>query len=335
VAAIRSALARVSISALAVAVMFAAGGAASSAGGSMAGQLPIAPSPVRPRLTPTDWKYYGLAWRANVVHDHACDGSRGAMFTTGSPSHALSSHFKILRQPATPASQLPVLRHHDLRPQQLNGGEVVYNQELYINGIRLARSAFGASFYVIPAGNAGIQRDVPGRCGPEQVAALRRMVSRMPRRERTRILAAQARFLAYLRYVALHSEGICASYFPRGARELDLTSNLPTCATLADLRQRSILVDASVYLDHAAVFWTVVPDGVGEVTLRFGPRGPRQRRADTTTVRPINNVVVAREPFRAPGQSGFPSTIVLRGADGRTIKKIAVTPDIPTIGYGC
>jgi hypothetical protein len=85
-------------------------------------------------------------------------------FIIGSPSHTISSRFAILRQPVTPAGRLPTLRHHNLLPQRLAGGEVVYNQELYLNEIRLARSAFGASFYVIPPGNVSIQRDVPARC---------------------------------------------------------------------------------------------------------------------------------------------------------------------------
>jgi hypothetical protein len=53
-------------------------------------------------------------------------------------------------------------------------------------------------------------------------------------------------------------------------------------------------------------------------------------------VKPVNNVVTAREPYDAPTGSGFPSAIVLRGADGHIIRNIAVTPNMPTIcGYGC
>jgi hypothetical protein len=46
------------------------------------------------------------------------------------------------------------------------------------------------------------------------------------------------------------------------------------------------------------------------VTLRFRARA----HALTITVRPVNNIVVAREPYDAPRQSGFPSTIALRAA---------------------
>jgi hypothetical protein len=108
------------------------------------------------------------------------------------------------------------------------------------------------------------------------------------------------------------------------------------CATIAEFERWGVLVDASVYLDHAAVFWTVVPDGVATVTLRFVPGGSTLRHTVTTTVRPVNNVVVTKEPYDAPNASGFPSTIVLRAADGHIIKKTTVTPNMPTVcGYGC
>jgi hypothetical protein len=74
-----------------------------------------------------------------------------------------------------------------------------------------------------------------------------------------------------------------------------------------------------------------VPDTVGEVTLRFVPDGTPLKRTVTTTVRPVNNLVVAREPHNAPYA---PSTIVLRGVDGHVIKQIAVPPDMPARG-GC
>jgi hypothetical protein len=68
------------------------------------------------------------------------------------------------------------------------------------------------------------------------------------------------------------------------------------------------------------------------VPLRF----TRPSGRPTTTVVPVNNVVVAREPYHAPYESGFPSTIALRAADGHLIRNITVTPNMHTIcGYGC
>src|ERR1700743_170117 len=141
--------------------------------------------------------------------------------------------------------------------------------QLYLNQIRLARTGYGARFYVMPAGNVNGQRGVPARCRAEQVAALTRQLAHVPQRERRAILAAQTRYLAYLRYLAQHAEGVCAGY-PDPTRT---GGGGLICATAAEFERWGVLVDASVYLDHAAVFWTVVPDGVARVTLRFSPDG--------------------------------------------------------------
>ena len=219
-------------------------------------------------------------------------------------------------------------------PGNLPREVTIPKHELYLNQIRLARTAFGARFYVIPADNVSGQRDVPARCGPEQVAALKRQLSHVPRGRHARILAAQARYLAYLRYLALHADGVCAAFVPAHAATLDLVDNLG-CATAADFGRQDVLADASAYLGgNVGVFWTVVPDGVARVTMRFAE--PSGRPSSASTARTVNNVLVAREPWDAPYQSGFPSTITLRAANGRVIKKITVTPNMITLcGHGC
>jgi hypothetical protein len=82
-----------------------------------------------------------------------------------------------------------------------------------------------------------------------------------------------------------------------------------------------------------------VPDDVAKVTVRFAADGRTLKHLVTRTGRPVNNVVVAREPYRAPAKCGgfpLPSRIVLRTADGRVIKTIADTPDTPTTSCrGC
>ena len=133
--------------------------------------------------------------------------------------------------------------------------------------------------------------------------------------------------------IALHSEGICASYYRTHTRTFDIAHDLPSCATLAQLHNWGVLVEGNVDLDHAAVFWTVVPDDVATVTLRFARSGRTVTHSAMRTVRPVNNVVVAREPYRAPAKCGgyhLPSRIVLRAADGRVIKSVANTPDTAT-----
>jgi hypothetical protein len=278
-----------------------------------------------PGLSRTERTYIGAAWDAAVARDHACRGFAGARLTVGSPSPALTSRFAILRSAPTPAPRLRSLLH-------TSGGFWSAGAQLYVNQIHRVRSAFGATFYVIPAGNVSGQRGVPARCGPEQIAALKHRLARVPRGQRTQILAAQTRYLAYLHYLAENGEGVCATFMlTRGVRP-ELGDNAG-CATRADFARWGVLADTQAYLGGTlAAFWTVVPDGVATVTLRFGAG----RHTIATSVRAVNNVVVAREPYKALAQSGFPSMIVLRGVDGRPIRTIAVTPNMPTLcGYGC
>src|SRR5947209_3560014 len=114
---IRTAPASAPAAVIALAALTVAGcGQAASAVTPSTSQPSIRPSPVRPHLTQTERKYYGAAWRATVARDHACDGSQGPTFATGSLSRALSSRFAILRRPATPAGRLPALLHQNLPP---------------------------------------------------------------------------------------------------------------------------------------------------------------------------------------------------------------------------
>lgn len=297
---------------------------------------PLPPAPAaafEPHLSRTESHYIVAAWRATTARDHSCRPA-GPELTTGSADRGLTSRFAILRGSPTRADRLRALLHNKSAygPLATVGN---FNQEIYLNQIHLARTAFGARFYVIPAGNVTGQRGVPARCGPEQVAALHHQVAHLPRPQRTRILAAQRRYLADVRYLALHPEGICATFVPSGARQLDLADNLG-CATLADFGRWGVLADADALLPHAAVFWTVVPDGVAQVTWQFAASTGGLTHAVSITNRPVNNIAIARAPYHAPNESGFPSTIVLLGWDGHVIKKTTVTPNMITLcGYGC
>jgi hypothetical protein len=288
----------------------------------------MSPAPSAPHLSRTQWLYIDAAWRANVARDHACRPSTPE-FATGSPSRELTSSFAVLRAGVTSAHRLRALL------QSSPAGPGFGGQELYLNQIHRARSAFGASFYVIPAGDVTLQRGVPARCGAEQVAALKPRIAHLSPARRGQILAAQRRYLAYLRYLALHPEGICATFITPRTREIGWGDTFG-CATLADFQRWGVLADASAYLGGGVgAFWTVVPDGVATVTLGYAE--PNGRPFATSTVRADANVVVAREPWDAPYHSGFPSTITLRSADGRVIKTVNPNPTemITLCGYGC
>jgi hypothetical protein len=322
---------------LGLAVALAGRGPAAAAGPPGILLAPPPPAAFAPHLTGAARAAIGAAWQATVARDRACDGTHGRQLTTGSPSRALLLAFAVLRRPATPAHRLRRLLQNSAfgpPPGNLPRGVEVSERALYLNQIRVARSAYGARFYVIPAGNVSGQRGVPERCRSEQVAALTLELSHASAGRRARMLAAQARYLAYLAYQARHPEGICATFVPAHATALDLVDNLG-CARLSDFQRWGVLADASAYLGgRIGVFWTVVPDGVATVTLRFRARDGRAPA--TFTVHPVNNVVVVREPFHAPYQSGVPSTIVLRSAGGGVIKKVRTSPNMITLcGYGC
>lgn len=315
-------------------------GASPSTQGPLPGAGPLPPAPpaaFEPQLPRRDNRYIDAAWRATVRRDPACNGTHGQQLTTGSPSPLLTSWFAILRHPATPAARLRSLltsSQFGPPPGNLPPGVQISKQELYVNQIRKARSAFGATFYVIPAGNVTGQRGVPARCSGEQLAAITHQIAHLPRGRQTEILTAQQRYLAYGRYQALHPEGVCATFVPAGAHQLDLADNLG-CATLADFGRWGVLADADAILPRAAVFWTVVPDAVAKVTWQFAGGTAGTTQAVSITAHPVNNVAVARAPF-ARNRSGFPSTITLHDAHGRLIKQIKVTPNMITLcGYGC
>jgi hypothetical protein len=291
---------------------------------STAGPTANPPSSIEPRLSGQEVKYIGATWKTVVAQDPACNGTHGSELVHGSAIRALTARFGVLRLPPVPARALQAFLHGRRAP-----GSIVLNQELDLNQIHLARSAFGARFYVIPAGNVTGQRGVPARCGREQAVVLRHRVAHLPAQQRKRIVTAQTKWLAYLRYLALHPEGICATFIPPHATGLDLGDNFG-CATLADFARWGVLADGSAYLGGTVgAFWTVVPDGVATVTVRFPGRA-------AITARPVNNVVVVRQPWDAPNQSGFPSTITLRARDGRLIRNIKVSPNMITLcGYGC
>ncbi|MGH3631082.1 MAG: hypothetical protein ACRDRL_27020 [Sciscionella sp.] len=194
------------------------------------GPLPPAPAvALKPHLSRTESRYITAAWRATAARDRVCREGATPELTNGSPSRALTSHFAILRRPPTTAARFQRLLHNRHAYGPATEGRV--GQELYLNQIRLARTAFGARFYVIPAGNVSGARGVPARCAREQVAALNHQIAHLAAHRRSEIRAAQARYLDYLRYLTLHPGGICATFVPAGARQLDLADNLG-CGTL-------------------------------------------------------------------------------------------------------
>jgi hypothetical protein len=297
---------------------------------------PLSPPPAAatdPHLTRAESRLIGSAWMTAVKHDSACHGFSGAEWTTAAPSRELSGSFGVLRGDATPAARVRNLLRVG---QRVWGG----GAQLLANQIHAARTLRGGTFYVIPARNISAERGVPARCQREQRTALQRALRGKPARLRAHVLAAQARYLAYLRFEAVHPEGLCADLAGTG-RGAQGGTNTFVCATLTSFGRWGVLADASSYLDGKPLFWTVVPDGVATVTLKFTPNGTPAPRTVIKTLRPVNNVVYTSVPHgTSPPHNvwtnAFPSQIILRAADGRVLRRVAVTPNMPTLcGFSC
>jgi hypothetical protein len=304
---------------VAVALTTSAGRRVTPASAPSLAALSPPPASLEPSLPAGARAYIDAARADAVAHNPVCRGFQGPDVTRGAPSRALTSSFEVLRRPPVVPPGLP--RNHRMGSA---------GAQLYANQVRVARTFSGAIFYVVPAGNVTGQAGVPARCEGEQVAALQQRVSHVPSRRRAPILAAQRRYLNYLRYLALHAEGVCAGLVAPGIPGLE-GGTTAGCATVADFERWGVLADADVVIDGRPTFWTVVPDGVASVTLSYAtPAAPSQTAS--ITVRPVNNLVVAIEPKAAT----FPSAVVLHAADGSVLKRIATTPSMPTLcGFGC
>jgi hypothetical protein len=301
---------------------------------SAAAPNPLAHAPAaafQPPLTPPELNLILAAYRRVAAGDRDCQGLSGPELAHGTPSSQVRSLFSTLRGPPTTDGRLRRVLENERGPALIPG------TEFYVNQIHRARSAFGGTFYLIPAGNITGQRGVPARCQAEQVTALKARLARAKASVRARVLAAQRRYLAYMRYLALHPEGVCAAWLGPGVGN---AANL-MCGAMANFERWGIMADASSALNGTPVFWTVVPDVVSTVTLRFVPGGTPLRHPVTITVRPLGNVAVAVVPHGRSGSRGswadqFPATIVLRDRAGHLVRRTTVTPNMPTLcGFGC
>ena len=285
-------------------------------------QAPATPAR-EPRLAPAAHRAVDAAWRATIARDPACRGQRGPRFVHGRPTAALSALFGVLQRPALQPGRVPAALLHAR-------GVWSPGVRMEINQVHRARSAFGVDFYLAPALDVTGQGSVPARCGPEQVAALRRQQKHAPAARRTRLLAAQQRWLAYTRFLATHPGGVCIAAIARRSA-LPLSAGATAgCISAADLQE--IGFAANVGDRRGVVFWTVVPDLVASVTVRLdrGPGEPRPRPA--LTAQPAGNVVAAL----LPRPWSFPSSVVLRAAAGQAVLRFAPGGDTPTLcGSGC
>lgn len=228
----------------------------------------------------------GTRQRANLI----------AVTSKGSPDHALTSILEVLRRAATPADRFSV--RAPVLPGEGPGGPIgsppPTGEDVYINASRRARTALGATFYIVPAGQETGLRPTPARCDAEQAAVLEHALKQDPKTLRDRIGELQQQYLTWERYEALNPEGI-----------LLMTVNAKAVgndggASTAQIQQQGLL-DGNAGYPVRALMSGVVPDGVASVTLRYG-RG-------SLTAHVVNNVFVALPQAR--GSLGCRSPVVI------------------------
>jgi hypothetical protein len=250
-----------------------------------------------------------------AINGPACVREHVAATNTGPPPASLLSILGVLRLPATAADKVPL-------------GITAHQSDVYVKYIRLARTAFGISWYVWVAGppEAFFPPANESRCLAAQAADFRGELTSIPKALRsatTQMLNAQI----------------------RAERTRDAQPPRPPGVELFGLNPGGGGgggggADAEVIEQHGSWGGTsggtgknpgltrfngIVPDGVATVTLHYpaGKVGGFSRRtapAVTITAHAVNNVVVVSVP-RA-GAQALRVTTTWRASDGTIIKTI-------------
>jgi hypothetical protein len=280
----------------------AGGGPGPSASGAL---LPVHPSGRQRK----EMAYIFKAEAATERADKACAagfrppllGSGSNRISDGSPPAQLLSILPVLARPATPRDKLPT---HVLRPFALKDIDVRY--------IRRARRVFGLSIYIVPAGDANLGGPVPARCLREQSAALHRELPQIPRSLRAGTLGLEPRFVNQTRHDALPYPGVCLV-------ALGADGGSSCSYSVSDIEQGRAITSGGGP-DEVGFIYGLVPDGVATVTLS-SPEPGTHGRAQTTTVKAINNVFIVPNPggYRT---FGTPAKLIWRSDTGAVIRTI-------------
>jgi hypothetical protein len=251
-----------------------------------------------------------------AINGPACVREQLPATNVGSPPPSLLSILGVLRLPETPADKVP---------PQITSHEV----DLYVNYIRLARSAFGRDWYVWVAGPP--QGSLPpaneNRCLAAEAADFRSELPSIPKALRAPTtqmfnvqLGAERRFDAHPpRPVGVHLFGLNPGGGGGGGGGAD-------AAEIAKQGMWGSSSGGTGANPGLTLFHGVVPDGVATVTLHYpaGKVGGFSRRtasAVTINAHAVNNVVVVSVP-RAGAQAMGAVTTTWRAADGTTITTI-------------
>ena len=156
------------------------------------------------------------ASRATIARDPACSpGSTKTvpLTSSGSPDQALTSILGALRRPRTAGGTPSWIE--EVLPGAGPGGPIgsrpASGADAYVNAIRLARTALGVTFYILPAGEETGLRATPEWCDAEQSRVLGHILKTDPAARRQRVGQLQHEYLTWQRYEALNPEGSSSS----------------------------------------------------------------------------------------------------------------------------
>jgi hypothetical protein len=259
--------------------------------------------------------YINAALQTLARRDPACPGySIPGSTSQGRPSPALLSILGVLRRPASPADAFPppgVIRLNQRlgRPHRRSSAARLshFGVEVYVRYVRRARTAFGAAYYVIPAGGQDFETPAPARCTAELEHDLPQMPAALRGAAQTEIVA----MLAAQRRGDQPHPSVCVTAVRLTGRLAGAGGGYCGSGPAAIAAGRSL--GSTTTLGGTTTFMALVPDGVATVTLSFPGRA-------TTTARVVGNVLVARSPPGAGARA--PEKMVWRSAGGQIIKTI-------------
>jgi hypothetical protein len=221
----------------------------------------------------------------------------GVSTVHGSPSRTLTSVLGVLKRAPTAADHL--------RSEALAG-----TPDVYAGHTRLALSAGGASYFIVPARYDRAASIPSDRCFDLQGAALRAYAPNIPASLRESTLRLQAGLIAFARQTAAHApkDTICL------VRVSGNSSDSACGMTAAEIKEG---VPPSY---GQGTYSSIVPSGVATVTLSFRARGRVPAHSVTASV--TGNVYVVHDPHLA-AVSVLPAVVVWRASNGRVLKRIS------------
>ena len=254
-----------------------------------------------------------------VERDRACrvPPPPRTTFSDDPPSSRFLATLGVLRRPANEADRVPddALRH-------------VAIEGIYRGYVRVARSAGGRDFLVVPARDIDSSIPRPARCAAELRRRFGRLIRAKPERfkHRARRVLRQVIRFGFNSPARKPVEGLFLF-----ERDSDGRPASGGSVSLNELRRKgyvSATFGGSNSRPARSGVEGMVPDSVARVTATFprvvrhrGDRNPRRYRSRVTRSAPVRDNVFAFVVPRAP-EDAFPSRVVWRAADGRVLKVV-------------